>query len=118
MDVSWNSEKHPHHRQQFDPYIHPYSFCGWQLHVYIVQDFILLSPIAYEGEGRDGYRDQIVACDVGVSEFQDTSTVHEVQQWHKHTCSVMHITIRACFLCFFYNPYMSLFNSKNFSFTC
>ena len=22
--------------------------------------------------------------------------------------SVMHITIRACFLCFFYNPYMSL----------
>ena len=24
----------------------------------------------------------------------------------------MHITIRACFLCFFYNPYMSLFNSK------
>ena len=27
----------------------------------------------------------------------------------------MHITIRACFLCFFYNPYMSLFN---FSFTC
>ena len=32
--------------------------------------------------------------------------------------SVMHITIQACFLCFFYNPYMSLFNSKNFSFTC
>ena len=30
----------------------------------------------------------------------------------------MHITIRACFPCFFYNPYMSLFNSKNFSFTC
>ena len=26
----------------------------------------------------------------------------------------MHTTIRACFLCFFYNPYMSLFNSKNF----
>ena len=23
--------------------------------------------IAYEGEGRDGYRDQIVTCDVGVS---------------------------------------------------
>ena len=28
--------------------------------------------------------------------------------------SVMHTSIRACFLCFFYNPYMSLFNSKNF----
>jgi hypothetical protein len=32
--------------------------------------------------------------------------------------SAMHITIRACPLCLFYNPYMSLFNSKNFSFTC
>ena len=30
---------------------------------------ILLLPIhiAYEGEGRDGYRDQIVTCDVDVS---------------------------------------------------
>ena len=36
---------------------------------------------------RDGYRDQIVTCDVGVSlhAFQDTSTVYEVQQGHKHT---------------------------------
>ena len=35
-----------------------------------------MTYIAYEGEGRDGYRDQIVTCDVA---FQDTSTVHEVQ---------------------------------------
>ena len=28
--------------------------------------------------------------------------------------SVMHIIIRACSLCFFYNPYMSLFNSRMF----
>ena len=28
------------------------------------------------------------------------------------------ISLRPCFLCFFYNPYMSLFNSKNFLFTC
>ena len=27
----------------------------------------MLLPIAYEGEGRDGYRDQNVTCDVGVS---------------------------------------------------
>ena len=27
----------------------------------------MLLLIAYEGEGRDGYRDQIVTCDVGVS---------------------------------------------------
>ena len=68
-------------------------------------------PIAYEGEG--------IGTDIGIkllpvmwvfSAFQDTSTVREVQQWH----NVLHITIRACFLCFFYNPYMSLFNS----FTC
>ena len=47
----------------------------------------MLLPIAYEGEGRDEYRDQIVTCDVGVSlhAFQDTSTVYEVQQGHKHT---------------------------------
>ena len=33
--------------------------------------------IGGEGEGRDGYRDQIVMCDVRVSlhAFQDTSTV-------------------------------------------
>ena len=47
----------------------------------------MLLPIAYEGEGRDGYRDQIVTCDVDVSLNSKTyiSTVHEVQQWHKHT---------------------------------
>ena len=27
----------------------------------------MLLPIAYEGKGRDGYRDQIVTCGVGVS---------------------------------------------------
>ena len=27
----------------------------------------MLLPIVYEGEGRDGYRDQIVTSDVGVS---------------------------------------------------
>ena len=43
----------------------------------------MLLPIAYEGEGRDGYRDQIVTCDVGVS--LNSKTHHEVQQWHKHT---------------------------------
>ena len=43
---------------------------------------------------------------------------YEVQQWYNHTVLYMHINIRPCFLCFFYNPYMSLFNSKNFSFTC
>ena len=80
----------------------------------------MLLPIAYEGEGRDGYRDQIVTCDVGVSLHSKTHPLFmkPVQQGHKHTVLCIYSTIRACFLCFFYNPYMSLFNSKNFSFTC
>ena len=40
---------------------------------------------------------------------------YEVQQWYNHTVLYMHITIRPCFLYFFYNPYTSLLN---FSFTC
>ena len=69
-------------------------------------------PIDYEGEDRDGYRDQIVTCDVGVSLHSKTHPLF--MKYSKHTV----LSIRACFLCFFYNPYMSLFNSKNFSFTC
>ena len=74
----------------------------------------MLLPIAYEGEGRDGYRDQIVTCDVGVSLNSKTHPLFMKYSNGTSTHSVMHITIRACFLCFFYNPYMSLFNSKNF----
>ena len=43
---------------------------GSYMHIRVssVQEFsYLLLPIAYEGEGRDGYRDQIITCDVGVS---------------------------------------------------
>ena len=64
----------------------------------------------------DGYRDQIVTHDMGVSLHSKTHPLFMKYSNGKH--SVMHITIRACFLCFFYNPYMSLFNSKNFSFIC
>ena len=79
---------------------------------------MLLPIIAYDGEGRDGYRDQIVTCDVGVS--LNSKTVHPLFMKYSNGTSTQcyAITIRACFLCFFYNPYMSLFNSKNFSFTC
>ena len=31
------------------------------------RSLVAITYIAYEGEGRDGYRDQIVTCDVGVS---------------------------------------------------
>ena len=41
------------------------------------------------------------------------SKIHSLFMSHSNG-SVMHTSIRACFLYFFYNPYMSLFNSKNF----
>ena len=66
-----------------------------------------MTYIAYEGEGRDGYRDQIVTCDVGVSlhsKIHPLFMKYSMAQAH----SVMHTSIRACFLCLFYNPYMSL----------
>ena len=31
------------------------------------RSLVAITYRAYEGEGRDGYRDQIVTCDVGVS---------------------------------------------------
>ena len=34
---------------------------------YILYRCLQFRSLAYEGEGRDGYRDQIVTCDVGVS---------------------------------------------------
>ena len=77
----------------------------------------MLLPIAYEGESRDGYRDQIVTHDVGVSAFQDTSTVHEVEQWHKHTVLCMSLS-ELVFCAFSTIPICPFFNSKNFSFTC
>ena len=41
-------------------------------------------------------------------QFSVMAQVHSV----RYTC------IQPCFLCFFSNPFMSPFNSKNFSFTC
>ncbi len=65
----------------------------------------MVLPIAYEGEGRDRCRDQIVTCDVGVSLNSKTHPLfmkYRMAQVH----SVMHITNQACFLCFFYNPFL------------
>ena len=64
---------------------------------------------------RDGYRDQIVTisveigvteCDVGVSLHSKTHpcTVHVCSTLMAHACTLMHTSIEACFLCFFYNP--------------
>ena len=77
----------------------------------------MLLPIAYEGEGRDGYRDQIVTCEVGVSL---NSKIHSLFMMYSNgtstQCYAYHY--RSLFPVFFYDLYMSLFNSKNFSFTC
>ena len=35
--------------------------------VFSFRSLVAITYITYEGEGRDGYRDQIVTCDVGVS---------------------------------------------------
>ena len=35
--------------------------------VFSFRSLVAITYRAYEGEGRDGYRDQIVTCDVGVS---------------------------------------------------
>ena len=66
---------------------------------------------------RDGYRDQIVTHDVGVSLHSkiDTSmgTVHEVEQWHKHT--VLCISLSELVSCAFSTiPICPFFNSKEF----
>ena len=45
----------------------------------------MLLPIAYEGEGRDGYRDQIVTCDVGVSLNSKTHPLFMKYSNGKHT---------------------------------
>ena len=47
---------------------------------------------------RDGYRDQIVTCDVDVSAFQDTYIVHEVQQC---TSTVLCISLSELVFCAF-----------------
>ena len=75
---------------------------------------VLLHVVLHNND-KDGYRNQIVACDVGVSLRSKTRSwsVVGVQVHH-----VMHTCIPPCFLLFFYNPYISPFNSKNFSFTC
>ena len=81
------------------------------------RSLVAITYIAYEGEGRDGYRDQIVTCDVGVSLHSKTSTVYEVEQWHKHT--VLCISLSELVSCAFSTiPICPFFNSKNFSFTC
>ena len=64
-----------------------------------VQDFSsLLLPIAYEGEGRDGYRDQIVACDVGVSL---NSTTHPLFSNGTSTHAVLCISLFELVSCAF-----------------
>ena len=65
----------------------------------------------------DGYRDQIVTHDVGVSLHSKTHPLF--MKYSNGTSTVLCISLSELVSCaFFYNPYMSLFNSQNFSFTC
>ena len=74
----------------------------------------MLIPTAYEGEDRDGYRDQIVTCDVGVSLHSKT---------HPLFMRYINGTSTQCYAYHYPSLFpvlflQSLFNSKNFSFTC
>ena len=78
----------------------------------------MLLSIAYEGEGRDGYRDQIVTCDVSVSLYSKThplfmkySNSTSTQSYAYHYPSLFPVL-------FLQSLYVPFFNSKNFSFTC
>ena len=56
------------------------------------------------------FRIIIVTCDVGVSLHFKTHSMF--MKYSKGTSTQRYAY--HCFLCFFYNPYMSLFNSKHF----
>ena len=58
-------------------------------------------------EGRDGYRDQIVTCDVDVS-LHSNGTITQCYAYH----------YPSLFLVLFLQSLYVPFNSKNFSFTC
>ena len=59
----------------------------------------MITSIAYRKVGRDGHRDQTVTCDMGVLLHSKAHPFFMIEQAY----SVLHT--RACFLCFFYNPY-------------
>ena len=69
---------------------------------------------------RDGYRDQIVTCDVGVSLHCKTHPLFMKYSKGTSTQCYAYIALSELVSCAFSTIpiYMSLFNSKNFSFTC
>ena len=65
---------------------------------------------------RDGYRDQIVTHDVGVSLHSKTHPLF--MKYSNGTSTVLYISLSELVSCAFSTIPMSLFNFKNFSFTC
>ena len=55
--------------------------------------------IAYEGEGRDGYRDQIVTCDVDVSLHSKTYSLF--MKYSNGTSTVLCISLSELVSCAF-----------------
>ena len=73
----------------------------------------MLLPILYEGEGRDGYRDQIVTCDVGVSLHSKTRPLFmKYSNGTSTQCYAYHYP--SLFLVLFLQLYVPF----NFSYTC
>ena len=59
----------------------------------------MLLPIAYEGEGRDGYRDQLVTCDVGVS--LNSKTHPQFMKYSNGTSTMLCISLSELVSCAF-----------------
>ena len=59
----------------------------------------MLFSIAYEGEGRDGYRDQIVTCDVGV--LLNSKTHPLFMKYSNGTSTVLCISLSELVSCAF-----------------
>ena len=76
-----------------------------------------MTYIAYEGEGRDGYRDQIVTCDVGVSLH---SKIHPLfMKYSNGTSTVSCIPVSELVSCAFSTiPICPFLIQRIFSFTC
>ena len=59
----------------------------------------MLLPIAYVGEGRDGYRDQIVTCDVGIS--LNSKTYPRFMKYSNGTSTQCYISLSELVSCAF-----------------
>ena len=74
----------------------------------------MLLSIGYEGEGRDGYRDKIVTCDVGVSlhskthplfmKYSNSSTSPQCYAYHYPSLFPV-LFLQSLYVCFLFKEF-------------